>query len=379
MIALVTTAFAVALMAAPFHTAAHKTASAEAGGTETGSASFSQVSQAAGRARNQGHLSDAIRLYSQALRIKPDWKEGLWYLGAALYDDKQFAQARNVLRRFVAYDPEPGLGWALLGMSEFQTRQYSRSLDHLQRAMAQGMRDQKDLAQSVFYTAAVLLTRFEHYDDSMGLLLALVKSGQPAGPLTEAVGLAALRMPYLPAEIPSDRHDLVNMAGEGTLAIEAQHRDDAERLFREMVAAYPGDPGTHFLYGAYLLGVRPEDGVRELKKELEVSPSNIPARLRLTEEYVKEQQLDLALPLAQQAVKLDRKRAPAHMMLGEVLVAKGDLDAGIRELETAREEEPQTVRIRWDLMRAYLSAGRGQDAAREKEEIEKLSQSGPGE
>jgi tetratricopeptide (TPR) repeat protein len=337
------------------------------------SSSFTRVSQAAVRARDEGRQDDAVRLYKQALTLHPEWKEGMWSLSTLLYDKTQYADARDVLRRFVALDPGPGLGWALLGMSEFQTRDYSRSLDHLQRAMAQGMGGQKEVAQSVFYFVAALLNRFERYDESMSLLIEMVKSGQAAGPLTEPVGLAALRLPLLPSEIPADRKPMIRMAGQAALALEAQHRDVAEKLFTEMIADYPNEAGVHFLYGAFLLDVRPEDGIRELKKELEVSPSNVSARLRLAEEYVKEQQLELALPLAQEAVRLDPKRGPAHMILGEVLVAKGDAASGIRELETARDEAPQTVRIRWDLLRAYTSAGRSDDAKREKEEIEELS------
>ena len=299
-------------------------------------------------------------------------------MSSLLYNNNQHAEARNMLRRFVAFDPDLGLGWALLGMCEFPLRDYSRALDHLERAMAQGMADQNDIAQSVFYSVAVLRTRFERYDESMGLLIAMVKSGQQAAPLTEPIGLAALRLPLLPSEIPPDRQAMILKAGEATLALEAQRRDEAERLFAEMAATYPTEPGVHFLYGALLLDVRPEDGIRELKKELEVSPSNVSARLRLAEEYVKEQRPDLALPLAQEAVKLDPQRAAAHMMLGEVLVTNGDLSAGIKELETARTQAPQTVRIRWDLLRAYTTAGRGDDAKREKEEIERLSNPGRG-
>ena len=80
---------------------------------------------------------------------------------------------------------------------------------------------------------------------------------------------------------------MIRMAGQAALALEAQHSDEAERLFTQMVADYPNEPGVHFLYGAFLLDIRPEDGIRELKKELEVSPSNVSARLRLAEEYVK--------------------------------------------------------------------------------------------
>jgi hypothetical protein len=61
------------------------------------------------------------------------------------------------------------------------------------------------------------------------------------------------------------------------------------------------------------------------------------------------------------------------MMLGEALIANGDAAGGIRELEIAREQLPGTVRIRWDLLRAYTAAGRSDEAKREKEEIERLS------
>jgi hypothetical protein len=61
------------------------------------------------------------------------------------------------------------------------------------------------------------------------------------------------------------------------------------------------------------------------------------------------------------------------MVLGEGLIAKGDSAAGIRELEIARDSLPEEVRVRWDLFRAYTAAGRLDDAAREKSEIEKFS------
>ena len=338
--------------------------------------SFEQVSREAERAREENRDDDAIRLFRQALTQQPQWDQGLWYLGTMLYEKEQYADALELLRRFMTLRPDAGPGWALVGLSEFQTRQYAKALNHLQLAMAHGMGDRKDMVESVFYSVAVLLTRAERYDDSMSMLIAMVKSGQDSKTLVEPIGLAALRLPFLPAEIPADRRDMVRQAGEATLALEAQRRDEAGKLFRGLAEQYPNEPGVHFLYGAFLLDENPELGVQEMKKELQVSPSSVPARLRLAEEYVKQQNLDSALPLAQEAVKLDPKRAAAHMMLGEVLVAKNDSAGGIRELESAREQSPETVRIHWDLLRAYTSAGRSEDAKREKEEIEKLS-SGP--
>ena len=275
---------------------------------------FTHLSQAADAARDQGRSDEAIKLYRQALTIQPKWKDGLWSISSLSYANNQYADARDSLRRLLAIDPEPGLAWAMLGMSEFELRDYSRSLDHLRRAMTQDMGDQKEVAQSVFYLVAILQTRFELFDEGMGLLIAMVKSGQDSKPLVEPIGLASLRLPFLPAEIPADRRDMIRRAGEATLALEAQRRDEADKMFRQNVEQYPNEPGVHFLYGAFLLDENPEAGIQELKKELEVSPSNVSARLRLAEEYAKQQHPDLALPLAQEAVKLDPKRAAAHMI-----------------------------------------------------------------
>lgn len=335
--------------------------------------SFEAVAKAANEAREADRDDDAIKLYQEALKLRPGWQEGLWYLSTLLYQKERYAESRDLLRKFVASEPDAGPGWALLGMSEYQTREYSRALDHLKHAMRQGWEGRKELAQSVFYFVSVLLARFEQYDDSITLLFAMVKSGEKPDLIVEPLGLAALRLPLLPSEIPPDRRELIRMAGQGSLSIENHNAAETERLFSEMVAAYPNEPGVHFLYGAFLMDVRPEDGIREMKREMEISPFHIGARLRLAEEYVKEQKSEEALPLAEEAAKLEPNSAQAHMILGETLVGKGDVARGVVELETARKQAPDSVRTHWDLLRAYSSAGRSEDAKREKEEIEKLS------
>lgn len=337
--------------------------------------SFEEVAKAANEAREADRDDDAIKLYQEGLKLRPEWQEGLWYLSTLLYQKERFAEARDLLRRFVALEPKAGPGWALLGMSEYQTRDYSRALDHLKHAMRNGWEGRKELAQSVFYFVSVLLTRLEQYDDSMTMLFAMMKSGEQPGLIVEPIGLAALRMPLLPSEVPPDRRELIGMAGQAALSIEHHNQAETERLFGAMVASYPNESGVHFLYGAYLMDVRPEDGIREMRRELEISPSHVGARLRLAEEYIKEQKFQEALGLAEEAVKLAPETAPAHMVLGEALTGKGEAARGLAELETARNQSPESVRTHWDLLRAYTSAGRSADAKREKEEIDKLSRS----
>jgi tetratricopeptide (TPR) repeat protein len=347
---------------------------AQARSTALQTTGFQQLARAAERARQANRDDEAIRLYQQALKMKPDWDEGLWNLSSLLYEKEKYPEARDRLRSFVAGQPKAGMGWALLGLSEFQTREYARALDHLRQGMTLGTGGSQGMARSVFYYAAVLLTRFEMYDQSQSLLFDMSRSGQAESFLVEPVGLAVLRMPLLPEEIPPDRREMVRMAGEGALALSDQHQDEAEKLFRQMAATYPNEPGVHFLFGAFLMNQHPEDGILEMKRELEISPFHLPARVRLAEQCVKVGQVDRAVALATEALKLDPRDPSAHMALGEALVAKGDRPSAVREFEVARDQAPENVKIRWALFRAYTAMGRSEDAGKEKDAIEKLAQ-----
>src|SRR5689334_633816 len=93
--------------------------------------SLSQLLQAAEKARDEDRVEEAIRLFQHVLSKQPESEEALWYLGTLLYENEQYAEARDVLRQFVAIRPDAGPAWALLGLGEFQLREYPRALDHL--------------------------------------------------------------------------------------------------------------------------------------------------------------------------------------------------------------------------------------------------------
>lgn len=344
--------------------------------------SFDQLLQAAEKARDENRNDDAIRLFRRAITEQPDSEQALWFLGTLLYEKQQYADARDVLRQFVTLRPDAGPAWALLGISEFQLRAYPRALDHFERAMAAGMGDRNELIQSVYFDVVVLLTRFERYDESIDMLQRMLANGAPDPALTEPAGLAGLRLPLLPSEVPPDRVELVHLAGRAVLDVQTQHYENAESELKQLVTNYANEPGVHYLYGAYLVQLHPNESVAEFERELEISPSHVLARVRLAEQLIAKRDFDHALALAQQAIKLDPKRASPHMLAGEAFVAKGNAGDGVKELETARDIDPTVARAHWDLLRAYIAAGRKEDAEREKQAIEKLgnrdSQSPPG-
>ncbi len=333
-------------------------------------ASFDQLLASAEKARDENRDDDAIPLFRRALTEKPDSEECLWYLGSTLYAKEQYAEALDVLRQFMTIRPDAGPGWALLGMSELQLREYPRALGHLQRAISQGLGDRKELMREVYYDSAILLARLERYDDSLDMLQKLLGSGDSGPEFVEPAGVAGLRLPYLPAEIPADQRELIRSVGEAVVAVQTQHYEQADLELNRLVEAYPHEPGVHFLRGAYLAQLHPREAKTEFERELEISPSHVLARVRLAEQLVADGKYERALTLAQEAIQLDPKRASAHMIAGEALMAKGDSAEGTKELEAARDMDPTATRIHWDLLRSYAAAGRKEDADREKKAIE---------
>jgi tetratricopeptide (TPR) repeat protein len=341
-------------------------------GIADNSVAFDQLAQAAKHAREEDRDDAAIDSFRQALKLNPEWDEGLWYLGTLLYKKGSYLDACNVLRRFLAQDAGSGSGWAMLGLSEFESHDYPRALDHLQRGITLGLADNQTLIAHVRYVIAILLTRSEQFDQSMDVLFTLMTNGADTSSLVEPFGLAALRLPFLPSEIPPGRREMIRMAGAATVALEGRRNEEAEKIFSELEAKYSDQPGVHFLIGAYLLSSHPDEGIKELKQEIEISPAHMPARIRLAEEYIKQQNLDEGISLARETLKLAPDEPLAHMVLGEGLIAKGDSAGGIRELETARDSLPDEIQVLWDLFRAYTAAGRKEDAGRTKDEIERL-------
>lgn len=334
---------------------------------------FAQLATAAAQARESNRDVEAIGLYRQALLRRPEWSEGLWYLGMLLYDHQLFGESRDVLRQFVAGDTEAGPGWTLLGMSEFQVREYGRALPHLQRGLALGLGDRESLARSAWFFAGALLTRMGRFDDGRSILTDARRVGPLTPFIVQAAGLAVLRLPLLPSEIAPGRLAFIELAGRGACAIAAPGgQAEGEALIKELGARYPDEPGVHFLLGATVIDSSPEAGVMEMRRELEISPGHVAARIRLAEEYLQEDKPELALPLAREAAALDPDSSTAQLTLGEALIAAKDPQGAVRALEAARGLTPDIPQIRWALSRAYSAAGRKADAAREAAEMDRL-------
>jgi tetratricopeptide (TPR) repeat protein len=260
-------------------------------------------------------------------------------------------------------------------LCEFETKQYQQAGEHLQRARKLGIAANPQLNEVASFHEALLLTRFENYEPALEILIDFARRGQDKPAIVEAAGIAALRKPLLPAELAEGDRELVVKVGRAVMDTGARRAAQAQKEFEDLVAHNPDMPQLHYLYGSFLLISEPENGMRELKKALELSPGLLPAVLQIAFEYLKRGDATAAMPYALQGVEIDPQSFVAHNALGRALVESGDLQKGIKELEISKQQAPDSPQTRIALASAYAKAGRAADAARERAEFLKLRQS----
>jgi len=180
----------------------------------------------------------------------------------------------------------------------------------------------------------------------------------------EPTGLLLLRKARFPSEVAEADQALVRLAGRAGYLHLARKGAEAAQAFAELVAAYPREPWVHYAHGVFLLARDSEQGLAELRKEIELQPQAVYPHLEIAFELLKQGDATGALASAESAVKLAPNLFAARNALGRALVEQGDLGRGIPELEQAARLAPDSPEMFFSLARAYQKAGRKEDADR---------------
>ena len=334
--------------------------------------SFDALAKKGADAKDAGRYDDAIRLYRQALKLKPAWTEGRFVLGTMLYDHDRYEEARDEFRSLAPTDPKNGTVLALRGLCEFQLKNYDRALRDLEAGRSLGVANPEVMSVASFH-AAILLNRFEQFESAFEILRKFAQAEKDSQGVIEAFGLCVLRMPFLPSEAPVDRREMILMAGRaGFHQAKGRSSSLGRQAFEELVSRYPTAPNVHYAFGVYLLGEQPEAGIEEFKRELRSSPNHYAAMLQIAYELLKEGRFEEAKPYAANAVELAPGLYAAHNALGRALLETGDVEGATHQFEIGVKLAPDSPEMRFALARAYAKAGRDEDAARERAAFVKL-------
>jgi tetratricopeptide (TPR) repeat protein len=216
------------------------------------------------------------------------------------------------------------------GLCEFQLRQYDLAFKHLQEARTLGLPDHDQLTLVAKYHLALLQIRSRQPEAALQLLVALAQEQGESPQLLEALGLAGLALPFLPEELPSRMRELVLQAGRAEYNIGLRRVPDAQRECEKLVAEYPTTANAHYLCGIFLLTENPDAALAEFRREIQISPAHVRARLQIVFEDLRRGAYKAGLPYAKQAVALALELPASHYALGRVIFKLGENEGAIR-------------------------------------------------
>ena len=132
-------------------------------------------------------------------------------------------------------------------------------------------------------------------------------------------------------------------------------------------------PLGHQLLGElYLYQSRIPEAVAEFQQELALNPGNPVAYYKLADADTRIQKFDEAERLLQRSIWLDATSTGPYILLGKVLLKKGETQLAVRALERAIAMDPNNNIPHHLLGQAYRDLGRNEDAERELKLAEQL-------
>jgi len=320
----------------------------------------------ASAARMQNDIPRAIELYSRAVQANPKWPDGWWFLGSLQYGTGAYVPARDALSHYIELIPKGGPAFALRGLCEFETGEYTQALGDIQHGISLGAANEARNEQILRYHEALLQTRLGNYTSALKMYSIFAKNGITNPELIAAIGLAGLRMPLLPKDVGMEQQSLVSATGDAAYRFLAGDEASAARAFQELFQRFPTTPNVHFLYGYLLFATDPDAALPEFQQELKIAPANADADVMTAWGLLLHNSGAEALPYAQRAAEQKPALPSAQLVLGRSLMETGDLKEGMLHLERARQIEPNNLEVHLALATAYSKSGRKEDARCER-------------
>ncbi len=337
--------------------------------------SFDAIATQAESARTHDLVPQAIHLYREGTHLRPSWADGWWYLGSLLYDQDRFPEAASAFKHLQANSTHQGPAHAFLGLCEYESGAYDNATAQFRLWAAAGWPGPREFRDVAAYHFALLLTREGRFVESLYLIAPLAQRIGDTPELVEAMGLASLRLRYLPENYPPDQRERIWLAGKAAVYA-AQHPKDFERADEyaaRLESLYGDQPEVHYFRGTlYGFEKKPAEAEREYREELKIAPAHAPALVALAGFDLEKGDVAGATELARHAVAADPNNAEAHHLLGRALLANRDLQASASELEKAKQLAPDSAVVRSHLAMVYAKLGRVQEAKAESAAFLKL-------
>jgi tetratricopeptide (TPR) repeat protein len=307
--------------------------------------------------------------------VQPNGDAG-WHEAMEAYTGGDYPAAIATLKRWLHAKPEDGTAWAVLGLSEFETKDYDNALIHLQRGRELGFGGTVESVQLANYRLAMLLNRAGQFEKASSLEAS---TKMMTGPLSKDVqfvmGMTLLRIARFPEQVDDRDKAIVQQAGATAALLQSSQYEQAFKNFETMLKQAPNLPFLHYAHGTALIALsRFEEAQTEMQAEIKISPGSELPYIRLASIALRQRRPDDVLLPAQQALKIAPNSAEAHYLFGRANLELGRNEIALHELETASKIAPKSAEIHFNLAKAYAKAKLPEKAEAERATFKELNE-----
>jgi tetratricopeptide (TPR) repeat protein len=298
--------------------------------------------------------------------------DNLWNQAMGDYSSGRYANAVAALEMWTARRPDErkindGTAWAVMGLSEFELKDYENALIHLRRGQDLGLGGSAESVRLARYRLGILLNRSGQYESAERLLASEAHHGSLASEIQFALGLALLRLPLFPEQVSPPKRALVQGAGEIAILLHASKYDQSFPRLRQLLKEYPATPFLHYAYGLALVSLSQYDEAEpQLRDEARISPASELPHILLASIALRKHDAADALLSAQRAVQLAPQSAKAHYVMGRACLELGEVEKAIHALEIADRINPSSPEVHFNLAKAYARTKQVEKAKQER-------------
>jgi tetratricopeptide (TPR) repeat protein len=279
--------------------------------TESASPEALQHLQAGVEMEKRGDLDGAIREFSEATRISPNYDLGFMNLGDACMKKGEYGKAIEPLKRAAELNPDSPTTQRLLGFALLSQGYAADAIPHLERAQEYG-----------------------------ALGIAQIESGKYSEAVTN-LQAAVVKTPNDP--------DLLYYLARASEGLSSQSMDS-------LLSGFPGSARAHQAMGQHYFSTKETaKAAQEYQEAIRMRPDLPGLRLELGQVYASVSEWPKAEELFRQETRLEPGSAEAAFRLGDALMKQGKMKEAVSELLRSDKLHPDMPETLYDLGKSALN------------------------
>ena len=286
-------------------------------------------------ALNHGDLTTARRLFAEVVRLAPAAEQGHSALGAVLVRQGQLAEGIRELQKALAIKPADQSAQENLALAFLQTGSPAKALPYFARLDSAARAGNRQLAPT--------------------LLEAWARAEAASGATDSALAHLQQAVAKQPA-VPAWRDELGSFYGA------RRQWPQAEREFSAAIHANPDYAIAHFHLGTVLLAEQKPGAAEQLLQAAQLAPGDAVLALSVGRTLAQAGDDEHALPLLEQAHRLNHDSLAASYELAIVKQRAGQLDQAVALLQPVVAAQPANVDALINLGMAYTQLQQAKSA-----------------